>query len=199
MYQQSKFRWAPEQPMAIVLKFTRGRLVYDSPGDLLALNRQWEALARVADQMDDAIVPLMLRAKLDCTPAHWLAGLELTGFTQRDLDILYFHHPMRQTAWDRPPPSPQVRRALRGIPVPNPFSQVWELRQMRSLYQAAEDLLEDVWCDLVAELAPRHGWDYLAQLSPRPGPAADLERSIELHRRDRGEPGDSRRSPEQRY
>ena len=32
MFRHSKFRWVPEDPIAIALTWTRGQLIYDTPG-----------------------------------------------------------------------------------------------------------------------------------------------------------------------
>ena len=70
------------------------------------------------------------------------AGLELIGMTQTDVDILRYN-----ALGGRVRNHPEARRALRGIPLPNPFSQVWELRQMHGMYAAAVVLL--TWTALV--------------------------------------------------
>ncbi len=193
MFAQSKFRWAPEDPMALALTWARGRLVYDSPAHLRLLDERRMDLADFASQIDDAMVAPLTEARRRCKRKDWLAGLELIGLTPTDVEILEFH------AHRRPIPNREVRRALRGIPLPNPFSQVWELRQMRSMYTAAENLLEDTLCDLVVELAPTQGWDYLGQLMSYPISGSSLRWLVDEQRRDRGEPGDPRRVPAQHF
>lgn len=193
MYRQSMFRWAPEDPMALALQWTKGRLVYSTPKDFAVLDQQLLALRGFAGQIDDAMAPKLREARIRSTRNNWLAGLDLIGLSELEVDILDFHAPGLVT------PNREVKRALRGIPVPNPFSQVWELRQMRSMYTAAEHLLEDALCDLAVELAPRLGWDFLGQLMTRPTPGRNLEWIVDEQRDARGQPGDPRREPEHRY
>ncbi len=193
MFRESKFRWAPEDPMRIALTWTRGRVVHETPGDLKRLDEQLMGLRDYASHIDDAMVARLEEAKHRCTRADYEAGLGLIGLTQLDVDILQFH------ARRQPTPNRAVKRALSGIPWPNPFSQVWELRQMRSMYTAADNLLEDAALDLAVELAPTHGWDYLAQLMRSAHSGKNLQWLVDEQRRERGEPGDPRRSPEQRY
>lgn len=193
MYAQSRFRWVPEDPLSIALTWTRGRIAYDSPAHVRLLDEQLLALRGFAAQIDDAMIAPLLEAKKRCAPVDWAAGLGLVGMTPLDLEILRFGAPRDIT------PNRQVKRALRGIPLPNPFSQVWELRQVRGMYAAAEDLIEDTFCDLVTELVPEHGWNNVAQLSLAHRSARSLQLRIEEQRRTRGEPGDPRRQPAQRY
>ena len=69
---------------------------------------------------------------------------------------------------------------------------------MHAMYAAAVNLLEDVACDLILELAPKHGWDYLGSLTVcRNG--QQLRWRVEDQREERGEPGDPRRLPAQTY
>jgi hypothetical protein len=193
MYAQSKFRWVPEDPMSIALTWTRGRVLHESPGHLRVLDLQRQNLQAFSHQIEDAMVPLLIDARNRSSRDSWFAGLDLIGLTPQDVEILRFHAP-----W-RPKSHPEVRRALLGIPLPNPFSQVWELRQMRSMYAGAEDLLEDAVCDLVLELVPRHGWDNLAAQLAAPCSGANLQWLVGEQRTARGEPGDPRREPAQQY
>ena len=193
MYAQSKFRWVPEDPMSIALMWARGRLNYETPGDLKRLDEQIYALRGFACGIDDAMLAPLITAQRQCRPTDWHAGLDLVGLTQRDIQIL------RHGAPQEIAPHREAKRALRGIPLPNPFSQVWELRQMRGMYAAAENLLEDAFCDLVIELAPEQGWHNLPQLTLHHRSTRTLQLRVEEQRAERGAPGDPRREPAQRY
>lgn len=193
MYAESKFRWVPEDPMSLALTWTRGRLVYDSPSHLRLLDQQLLDMRGFAAQIDDAMISPLLQARRRCRPDAWAAGLGLVGMTPRDLEVLQFGAPRQIT------PNREAQRALRGIPLPNPFSQVWELKQVRAMYAAAEGLIDDTFCDLVMELAPAQGWTNLAQLTLANRSASSLRLRVEEQRRTRGEPGDPRRRPAQRY
>lgn len=193
MFRQSHFRWVPEDPMSIALTWTRGRLVHETPHHLRLLDNQLSALRGFACGIDDAMLGPLADAKRRCTTGTWKAGLELVGLTPRDIEVLRHGAPAEIA------PHQEAKRALRGIPLPNPFSQVWELRQMRSMYAAAENLLEDVICDLAIELAPDQGWHNISQVTRFHRSARALQHRVEAQRAERGEPGDPRREPLQRY
>ncbi len=193
MFRQSHFRWVPEDPMDIALSWTRGRLLYETPGHLRILDRQRHALHTFASGIDNAMVAPLGEAERRCRPEDFRQGLDLVGLTKQDVVLLRFFAPPEVE------PHREARRALRGIPLPNPFSQVWELRQMRSMYRAAEDILLDVYCDLILELVPQHGWQNLALLLQDNRSEPALRSFVEDQRLRRGEPGDPRRQASQRY
>jgi hypothetical protein len=194
MFGQSSFRWVPEDPMEIALNWTRGRLVYETPGHLRLLDNQIIALRDFAAGIDDAMAKPLGDAHQRCTPGDYRAGLELVGLTSRDVSVLRHGAIGTKTA-----EHPEARRAVYGLPWSNPFTQVWEMRQMRGMYTAAENLLEDLFCDLVIELAPRQGWDNLARLCRFHWTTQSLEDRVEAQRTARGPVGDPRRLPAQRY
>ena len=193
MYAESKFRWAPEDPVRIAMRWARGRIVFETPGQLKRLDAQLMQLREYTCQIQDAMAPRLRTARPKLGQA-WLESLELIGLgDQQARFIIDTAHPVNPDK-----AHPEVTRALRGIPLPNPLSQVWELRQMHAMYAAAVNLLEDVACDLILELAPKHGWDYLGSLTVcRNG--QQLRWRVEDQREERGEPGDPRRLPEQTY
>lgn len=193
MFRQSHFRWVPEDPMAIALYWTNGRVLHETPAHLRTLDRQRHELHAFASGIDDAMIAPLAEAERRCSPQDYRRGLELVGLSQHDVRLLRFFAPRDV------PPHREARRALRGIPLPNPFSQIWELRQMRSMYRAAEDILLDVYCDLILELAPDHGWHNLAQLLQDNRSEPALRDFVDDQRRHRGGPGDPRREPLQRY
>lgn len=197
MYGQSLFRWVPEDPMGIALKWTRGRVEFTTPGHLQRLDIQLQSLREYAGGIQDAMVGPLAAARR-CK--DYRAGLELIGMTQMDVEILR-RNAMGGYAQDRVRNRnhPEAKRALRGIPLPNPFSQVWELRQMHGMYAAADNILEDTFCDLAAELAEARGWDNLAPLSVLHRTGNGVRLRVEQQRRARGLPGDPRRRAEQRY
>lgn len=193
MYAQSHFRWVSEDAARIALGYTRGRVVFEAPAHLRRLDQQLMELKEWKCQISDAMAG-PLRAARGCYrgPA-WVEALALIGLSEYDARVLI------GSAQPIPPGgNPDVRRALRGWPLPNPLTQVWELRQVQSMYQAGENLLEDAVADLVLELAARHGWDNLAALTvDRCG--GQLQRRVGRQREERGEPGDPRRVAAQRY
>lgn len=195
MFNQSMFRWAPEDAMHIAMRWTRGRVLFETPAHLRKLDAQLFALREYTGQIQDAMAaPLREAQQRGTAKAPVGQGLELIGLTRQDarfiIDTAYPVNPER--------PHRQVQRALRGIPLSNPYSQVWELRQMHSMYLGAVNLLEDTICDLALELAPSQGWEHLASLTVnRYG--QQLRWRVEEQREQRGEPGDPRRQPAQTY
>lgn len=193
-FNQSKFRWRPEQARHIALVWARGRCSFETPGHLRRLDAQLLQLREYTGQIQDAMAPELREARSKLGRPQWTEGLKLLDLTPADADFIII------TAHRLDPHNqhPQVRRALRGIPLPNPFSRVWELRQVHALHRAAVDLLEDEVCDLASSLAPRHGWDNLAALTTdRIG--WQLERRVNEHLETRGLPEDPRRHPGQRF
>lgn len=194
MFRQSSFRWVPEDPMSIALHWARGRLVHETPGHLRLLDQQIRDLHSYAFGIDVAISARLDEARKKTAGEDWRAGLKLVGFTSTEVKFLRL-----DTLGLPVPPHQEVRRALHGWPLQNPFSQVWELRQMRGMYRAAENLLEDALCDLAVELAPRHGWHNISQVTRSNNSAKQLLARVEEQRELRGEPGDPRRVPSQQY
>ncbi len=194
MFGQSYFRWVPEDPMALALSWTRGRILHETPRHLHDLDGQLVGLRDHAAGLESAIPPLLAEAQQRCTPEDYRAGIQLAGLTPQAVATMRFRSPGRRLSRH-----PDVERAMTGWPWPNPFSQVWELQQVRAMYSAAVDLLEDAFCDLVLELVPSHGWQNLAQVTLHNHSVAGLQTRVEWQRDARGEPGDARRTPEQAY
>jgi hypothetical protein len=193
MFAQSRFRWAPEDPLAIALTWMSGRLVYEEPAHLHLVDSRLSALRGFSSQIDDAMLAPLREARRACTAAAWKSGLELVGLSPRAVEILRHGAPQTIT------PNAEAARALVGIPLPNPFSRIWELRQIRGMYTAAENILEDVFCDLSVELAPTHGWQRLSEFTHHHRSERTLQLRINHQRATRGAPGDPRRESLQRY
>lgn len=194
MFRQSYFRWVPEDAMSLALQWTHGRILHETPGHLRTLDQQIIDLQLYSSGIDVATSALLEEARMKSSAADWRAGLALVGLSIDDARNLRFD------AQGLPVPQHrEVRRALKGWPLPNPFSQVWELRQMRGMYKAAEHLLVDALCDLVVELAPTHGWHNLSQVTRYNNSAKQLRTRVKWQRECRGEPGDERRIPNQTY
>lgn len=195
MFAESMFRWVPEDPMAIVLCYTRGRLLFETPGDLRFLDQRGLAVRDFAGRIDD----IMAR--------HIREGFRVAGESIANDCLAVIDVSPRQAAqleFAAQPISSRFREAERvveGIPLPNPFTLVWELRQLRSMYTAVDDMIEDAYCDLAQELHDAgRTWQQIAQVSPTCyGDVNQVRARIAEQRRLRGESGDPRRSPEHRY
>lgn len=192
MFAQSHFRWVPEDPLHIALDYSHGRVLFETPAHLSRLDDQLMELREWKGQITDAMAAPLRQARSRYTRAKWDQALDLIGLTEYDARVLI------GTAHQQTRQNPDVRRVLRGFPLPNPLTNVWELRQMESMYQAAENLLEDALCDLVEELAPRHGWANLAAVTVG-RTERQLRFRLERQLQERGGPGDPRRAPHQHY
>lgn len=194
MYGQSRFRWVAEDALSIATRYTRGRLEFSTPAHLSSLDVQLLSLLGHADQIRLAMAA-PLREIRDTHRRRWGSALELIDMTELDACVI---------TWSAIGTTPdQVTnedaiRALRGLPLPNPLTEIWELRQMLGMYQAAADVLEDASCDLVLELATTRGLAALAPLTLSRTPA-QLSMRVNEQRELRGEAGDPRRIPEQTY
>ena len=194
MFAQSKVRWAPEDARDIALRWVHGRCSFETPGHLRRLEAQHLHLLEHTAQIQDAMAPDLKAVRNTLHRSSWAEAFDLLGMTERESSVIT----IMSRPLDPKRPNPDVRRALRGIPLANPLSRVWELRQMHTLYDAAANLLEDELCDLATELAPAHGWDNLAALTTD-HVGWQLSARVEEQRRARGGPEDSRRHPQHRY
>ena len=194
MYGQSHFRWVTEDVLSIATRYTRGRLKFSTPAHLSNLDVQLLSLLGHTDQIRLAMAA-PLREVRGAYGRRWGSALKLINMTELDARVITWSAigttPDQVTNSD-------AGRALRGIPLPNPLTEIWELRQMLAMHQAAVDVLEDASCDLVLELTPSRGLGPLAPLTLSRTPA-QLAMRVNEQRELRGEPGDPRRIPEQTY
>lgn len=195
MFSQSMFRWVPEDPMSIVLCYTRGRLIFETPGHLRFLDQRGLAVRDFAGRIDDIMVR-HLRAGFakagEQVARQCLAVIDVSPTEAAQLEFA------AQPTSGR---MPETDRVQQDVPLANPFTLVWELRQLRSMYTAVDNLIEDAYCDLAQELHDAgRSWRELAQASPTSyGDTHYVQARIAEQRRLRGEPGDTRRTPEHRY
>ncbi len=190
MFDQSYFQWGPDEALEAAVRFTRGRVVHETPRHLGLLDQQLGELIEYTQQVEDGMALFLAEGEARRSE-DWATALQLMGMTQRKADEIRW-----RVSHSPAVPNAEVDQALKGWPLPNPYSQVWELRQAHAMWSAAVDILEDTVCDLVSELAPRHGWVNLAFVtSCRSG--EDLEDRVRHQRARRGLPGDERRVPRQ--
>lgn len=181
--------------MVIALSYTRGRLTFDTPGHLRFLDEQGLAVRDFAGRIDDVIA------------AHIREGIRTGGerLAQDCLTVIDIS-PLDAAMLEFGASSvgrilPEVARVQHDVPLPNPFTLVWELRQLRSMYTAADHLIEDAYCDLAMELHNDAGlnWGRLAQVTPTCYDGDTVKARVQTQREARGDPGDLRRKPQQRY
>lgn len=193
MFRQSRFQWAPEDAVHIALARARGRCDFSTPDHLRVLAAQQAEQRQWAGQIESAMAAYLRLAEVRLARAAWTTALAAVEMNRHEVEDV-----MARVVDGHSHTNRDVRRALHGIPLPNPLTQAWELRQMLAMHQAADDLLEDTLCDLVLELAAQKGWDALAS-STADAHAQQLRVRVERQRRLRGIPGDSRRLPQQRF
>jgi|SRR5664279_1224874 len=196
MYNQSHFRWLPEDAMKVATQYTRGRVLFETPEQLNTLQVQLKRLRDWNSQIRDATAQRLMIVQNAMTKEEWGSALTIMGLSEREVRAI--ESGVLDELVDSEYANTDVKRALRGFPYTNPLTQVWELRQMEGMHQAADDLLEDTLCDLVGELQPQHGWSYLATLTMDGGPR-QLKERVRCQRVKRGELGDDRRLPRQTY
>ncbi len=201
----SEFRWTRSDSLRILLRYARGRCEFETFTHLRALCDQQQQLTEHCSPIALAAGEMILQGREGLTPEEWwdhgrhmlsLDGLEMVKLTQ----------PAEYDRWLGMPATlehPEVRSATRGFAWPNPLSKAFELIQVNAMYTAALDMFEDLICDLTLELQPDHGWITVAERiadcnhwGPHPD---DLRKRVEIHRRERGEPGDPRRQAHQDY
>lgn len=193
MLRQSRLRWTHENAMAIALHFTRGQLEYRSEHDLERLGAQQLRLLDEASAVRRAIAR-PLRAVYQEIRVTWADALNVVGLTDDEAHLILWQGAVQGSEGTR-----ETRRVTSGLPWSNPLTEVWELRQLASLYAAAAAILEDVVCDLADELVGE--WRDLAKVAPltssrSPG---QLLMRLEDNRSARGSVGDPRRQRGQHY
>ena len=135
MFRQSRFRWTGEHAMDIVTRATGGALDYTTIGHLRWLQRRQDEVRDRGTQCRSAMADPLREA-------HQILGWDRTavavGLTVVDCRLtLAFAAGTTQA--DRT--NIDVKGALRQLPFVNPLIQVWELKQLWRLYDAAHEML----------------------------------------------------------
>lgn len=195
MYGQSRFRWAPEDPLTIASRLTAGRLTFSTPRHLHQLEQALAVLSSHQARIAAALAPPLREVRHEFG-ASWTEVLKEVALSPLEARIILWSCPGSGASQDVP--DADAQRAIRGLPLPNPLTEIWELRQVALMYEAAWDLLEDALCDLVHELAPTRDLAQIARHTTS-GDRLQLEFRLARQRERRGEPGDVRRLTVQHY
>lgn len=194
MFRGSYYRWVPEDAFALALRWVRGTCVFETPAGLRVIDTARWDMGRPHGALFSAMASRLRRVRTELHPSQWHEALELVALTGYEPRLMLQElDPVPASA------NADVARAVRGWPSRNPLSELWELKQFNSLWRAADDVLGDTFADLVIELAPRYGWEHLTTMVRACSTPRALQFMVECQRKDRGEPGDPRRQPEQRY
>jgi hypothetical protein len=193
MFRQSRFQWTGEHAVDIITWHTGGRVDYTTLAHLQMISRDQTEIRAYGTQCQLGMAEPLKQAR-PVVPGGWKGVADAVGLTVADCT-------MTLSLASRTPPdectNADVRRVLRGLPFTNPLIQIWELKQLWRLYEAADDLLEDTLCDLLLELLPTHPADEL-RLATGPYAPPPATR-VGWNRAERGGPGDDRRIPSQRF
>lgn len=193
MFQQSRYRWLPEDAVQIALRATGGTVEFTTPRQLQRLDKQLLTLEGFTHQIRHTYVNELRRARDALSPSDWGDALRYLGVSLDEAAFLF-----RIIGPEAHPGNDQTRRVTRGIPWVTPLSRAWELQQLLMLWDAACALVEDCVCDLVVELAADRGLSSLVGLT-RDYKLIDLQWRIENNYEQRGDPGDPRRARVQTY
>lgn len=190
MFRQSRFQWTGEHAIDIVTRGTGGRLEFTEVRHLRRLQAEQDEIAAYGTQCT-----LAMGAPLAAAAATVVGGWQVVADAV-GLPVGQAKATAALVEWEPlQAPTPDVRRVLRGLPFSNPLIQVWELKQLSRLFDAAVQLLEDTICDLLLELSASHPPEQLVEAlaTQRLDPMTRIDRA----RSARGGPGDPRRTPHQ--
>lgn len=192
MFRQSYNQWGLEHVYNVLMRFTNGQLEFTTFKDLRHLAEiHWNATDY--EELFRRTMLVEMQTIKDYFPYDdarqqiW----DAIGFKRGEVSYLLS---LATGVAIEPRSFLDTKRALAHWPSQNPFSRLWELRQMQLLLLAVLGLIRDLRADLTLELAPRIGWDTLRSFAPDYTPQALAD-----HREEYGEPGDLRREPRQIY
>ena len=191
MFKPARTQWDRREVIDIVTRHTGGQLEFSTVGDLEHLSVAKGEIDSAIRRIEKSLGAAAQRAAVAF--GDWSAVGEKVGYDWRAL------RRMAETAARTPAfvPHPDVHIAVREVPARNPLSEAWEIKQLRSLWAAASQMVEDTLCDLVEELVEIGvGWESLLPAVWDRSPES-LKARVELNRVSRGQPGDPRRRHQQ--
>lgn len=194
MFKQSRFRWTAGDAIQIAMHYSGGNTEFTTPAHLRRLDRARQDLAEYIAEMRGILAWELERARPHFDPAQWRRCLTLLDLTASDDAYLHW---ITKTV-DPRATNPDTARIVRGTPMPNPLTHVWELRQLLAVWDAGAALLEDCTVDLLEELEASHGLSRLVGLTTEIN-TRELRYRIELNVEQRGRAGDPRRECVQTY
>lgn len=194
MFRQARWRWFPETAIAVVAHKTGGRLDFSSTSDVPFLDEALEQVYRQRDVAQWAIAEKIVQTSEVIPDLDTIA--ELLGLPSSECShIVWLYKMTRPTVTsDR-----HTSEVLEYVPFRNPLTEAWELKQLLRLYDAACAIAEDALCDLLDELLETRPAQTVLPLLAREHTEAQVRERIAHARRERGEPGDPRRLPEQTF
>lgn len=194
MFKPARTQWDGREVIDVVTRHTNGQLEFSTLADLESLSVTKGELDAAVQLVEKSLGVAAQRAAIAFC-GDWSAVGEQVGLDWRDL------RRMAEVAARTPAfvSHPDVRVAVQEVPSRNPLSEAWEIKQLRSLWVAAAQMVEDAACDLIEELVDAGlGWDSLL-VSVWDGDAHALRARVRRNRDARGAPGDPRRRARQRF
>lgn len=195
MFRQSRFQWTGEHAVDIITRHTGGQVEFTDVRHLRRLQHEQNEIAAYTGQCRTAMGE-PLREAARTVIGSWDAVAEAVGLDAGHLKAI---EDLSAGATAEQRSNPDVRRVLRQLPFSNPLIQVWELKQLVNLFQAAVDLVEDTLCDLLLELSSSHPPSVLIAATIPELWALTPAKRVEWARKERGGPSDPRRTPRQRF
>lgn len=195
MFRQSRFQWTGEHAVDIITRHTAGQVEFTDVRHLHRLQHEQNEINAYTGQCRTAMGE-PLREAVRTVVGGWDAVAAAVGLDPGHLKAIE-DLSVGATAEERT--NPDVRRVLRQLPFSNPLIQVWELKQLVNLFQAAINLVEDTLCDLLLELSSSHPPAVLMAATIPEMQALTPAKRVEWARKERGGPGDLRRVPRQHF
>ena len=191
-FRQSRWRWFPETAIAVVAHKTGGRLDFSSTADVSFLEEALDQVQRQREIAQWAIAEKMVQTREVIPNLDTIA--ELLGMPATECSHTVWLYKMTRPAVTS---DQHTREVLEYVPFRNPLTEAWELKQLLRLYDAACAIAEDALCDLLDELLETRPAHVVLPLLMREQTEEQVRERIAHARRERGEPGDPRRLPEQ--
>lgn len=189
-FRQSRFQWDAHDVLRVVTGSTGGQLDFITVNHLRQLQSSQDQVCDFSAECQVAMAgPLrQARSTLGLERTAEILGLSVG---ECNMALALAGGAMQE------PPNGEVHRVLRQLPLTNPVTQAWELKQLWRLHEAAREVLEDTICDLLVELLAQHPAEELRKAT---GPSTSTPAlRVERARLERGEAGDPRRTPRQRF
>ncbi|GAB4590032.1 hypothetical protein [Nocardia sp. IFM 10818] len=203
VYPSSKFQWQPSDAALVATKFTGGQDEFTTVADLTVLTQKRKNLTDYTATCERALGRALSQSQrgLGCRTADLAEILDMTPL---EVERAVYSYSVAVTWSDKigdrsSYTNRQVRRITEmcdGLLISSPLLLAWELKQLWSMYRAAENLLEDTFVDLVLELKGTADPAVIVYAAGAPHREA-LHGWIRHQRALRGEPGDPRRIPSQ--
>lgn len=198
-YKHARYRWDPAFVRAMSARLAQGRTGFTTLADLRRLQDYKIEACTLAETITGAIGTRAAAAFMVIGDYETIAdALGMTVHDVRMAAIFGCWNRGEPTApdWDSDPDvNATLRQCAKGIGN-NILVEAWELRQKAELFRVIDNVFEDATVDLIEELTGSVPERALVEASSS-HTTARMHTRMHAARRDRGEPGDPRRIPNQ--